>query len=104
MKKKLLAITLILSAAMTIPTGAKANRYYTMTGTVHNFTYTQKYSDGTTLKGKGYDIYTSDGSIWEMIDTDTDQFFKEGQKVKVKLNNNGTSYKYDDIVVSVKAK
>lgn len=104
MKKKLIAITLILSVVMTIPTGAKANRYYTMTGTVCNFTYTQKYSDGTTLKGKGYDIHTSDGSIWEMIDTDTNQFFKEGQKVKVKLNNNGTSYKYDDIVVSVKAK
>lgn len=39
-----------------------------------------------------------------MVDTDTNQFFKEGQKVKVKLNNNGTSYKYDDIVVSVKTK
>ena len=102
MKKKLIAATLILSTVMTIPAGAKANRYYTMTGTVHNFTYTQKYSDGTVIKGKGYDIYTSDGSIWEMVDTD--QFFKEGQKVKVKLNNNGTSYKYDDIVVSVKTK
>lgn len=101
MKKKLLS--LILVATMLIPTtaNAKVSPYYTMKGTVHNFTYTQTYTDGTILKGKGFDICTTDGNIWEM--NDTDYHFAENATVKVKFHNNGTPKdKIDDRIVSVK--
>lgn len=105
MKRKLL-LTLtatILTLASAISVNAKQSNYYTMTGTVHNFTYVMHYENGTVLKGNGFDIITSDGSIWQMNDTDTDLHFKEGTKVKVKFNNNGTRKdKTDDIIVSVK--
>lgn len=103
MKKKLLS--LILVATMLIPTtaNAKPNSYYTLKGTIHNFTYTQMYKDGTVIKGKGFDIYTEDGNIWEMSDTDTDYHFAENATVKVKFHNNGTPKdKTDDRIVSVK--
>lgn len=103
MKRKLLS--LILVAAMLIPTtaNAKTTPYYTLKGTVHNFTYTMTYEDGTILKGKGFDIYTTDGNIWEMVDTDTDYHFADGSTVKVKFHNNGTPKdKTDDRIISVK--
>ena len=103
MKKKLLS--LILVATMLIPTtaNAKPNSYYTLKGKIHNFIYTQTYTDGTVLKGKGFDIYTTDGNIWEMSDTDTDAHFKDGQKVIVKISDNGTPKdKTDDRIISVK--
>lgn len=105
MKRKLLLVltATILTITSVIPANAKQNNYYTMTGTVHNFTYTMRYENGTVLKGNGFDIITSDGNIWEMVDTDTDLYFKEGTKVKVRFNNNGTRKdKTDDIIVSVK--
>lgn len=103
MKKKLLLH--ILMVAMLIPTmvNAKTTPYYTLKGTIHNFTYTQTYKDGTVLKGKGFDIYTTDGNIWEMTDTDTDYHFSENATVKVKFHNNGTPKdKTDDRIISVK--
>lgn len=103
MKKKLLS--LILVATMLIPTtaNAKPNSYYTLKGKIHNFIYTQTYTDGTVLKGKGFDIYTTDGNIWEMTDTDTDYHFSENATVKVKFHNNGTQKdKTDDRIISVK--
>ena len=103
MKKKLLSH--ILMVAMLIPTmvNAKTTPYYTLKGTIHNFTYTQTYKDGTVLKGKGFDIYTTDGNIWEMTDTDTDYHFSENATVKVKFHNNGTPKdKTDDRIISVK--
>lgn len=105
MKRKLLLTLLatILTISSAIPANAKQSNYYTMTGTVHNFTYTMHYENGTVLKGNGFDIITSDGNIWEMNDTDTDLCFKEGAKVKVKFNNNSTrKNKTDDIIVSIK--
>lgn len=102
MKAKLLSIILV--TAMLIPTtaNAKPSPYYTLKGTIHNFTYTQTYTDGTVLKGKGFDIYTTDGNIWEMVDTDTDYHFAENTTVKVKFHNNGTKDKTDDQIISVK--
>lgn len=106
MKKKILAITL---AAVTLvnlapaTATAKTARTYKVRGTVRNFTYCFKYEDGEKLTGKGFDIYTTDGNIWEMSDTDTDLYFKDGQKVIVKINDNGTpKYKTDDRIISVK--
>ena len=102
MKKKLLS--LILTVAM-LPTtaNAKTTPYYTLKGTIHNFTYTQTYKDGTVIKGKGFDIYTTDGNIWEMTDTDTDYHFSENATVKVKFHNNKTPKdKTDDRIISVK--
>ena len=103
MKKKLLSH--ILMVAMLIPTmvNAKTTPYYTLKGTIHNFTYTQTYKDGTVIKGKGFDIYTTDGNIWEMTDTDTDYHFSEDATVKVKFHNNKTPKdKTDDRIISVK--
>ena len=103
MKKKLLSH--ILMVAMLIPTmvNAKTTPYYTLKGTIHNFTYTQIYKDGTVIKGKGFDIYTTDGNIWEMTDTDTDYHFSENTTVEVKLHNNKTPKdKTDDRIISVK--
>lgn len=103
MKKKILLVTILCVALLPCTAKANKNPYYTLKGTVHNFSYTMEYKDGTVLKGKGYDICTSDGSIWEMSDTDTDQFFKEGQKVKIRLDDNGTpKNKMDDIIISIK--
>lgn len=107
MKKKTIFTATILSLALLSPLSANAKRnpYYTMTGTVHNFTYTMQYEDGTILNGNGFDIITKDGNIWQIVDTDTDMYFKEGTKVKVKFNDNGTRKdKRDDIIVSVKTK
>ena len=103
MKRKLLSAILV--ATMLIPTtaNAKPNSYYTQNGTIHNFTYTQTYKDGTAIKGKGFDIYTTDGNIWEMTDTDTDYHFSENATVKVKFHNNKTPKdKTDDRIISVK--
>ena len=104
MKRKLFIILMVLiTVTSTIPTSAKTSKYYYMIGTVKNFTYTMRYNDDTVLTGKGYDIYTTDGNIWEMVDTDTDMFFADGTKVKVKFDDNGTRKdKTDDIIVSVK--
>ena len=104
MKRKLFIIlTALITVTSTIPTSAKTSRYYFMSGTVKNFTYTMRYNDGTVLTGKGYDIYTTDGNIFQMVDTDTDSSFPDGTRVKVKLNDNGTRKdKTDDIIVSVK--
>ena len=104
MKKKLFIIlTMFITITSTIPVSAKTSRYYYMSGTVKNFTYTMRYNDGTVLTGNGYDIYTTDGNIWEMVDTDTDMTFSDGTKVKVKFDDNGTrKNKTDDIIISVK--
>ena len=106
MKKKILAITL---AAVTLvnlapaTATAKAAHTYKVRGTVRNFTYCFKYEDGEKLTWKGFDIYTADGNIWEMVDADTDARFKDGQKVVVKINDNGTPKdKTDDRIISVK--
>lgn len=106
MKKKILVVVLTTTALVNLaPTTATAKtaRTYKVRGTVRNFTYCFKYEDGEKLTGKGFDIYTTDGDIWEMSDTDTDLHFKDGQKVVVKINNNGTPKdKTDDRIISVK--
>lgn len=106
MKKKTLAIVL---AAVTLvnlapaTTEAKAARTYKVRGTIRNFSYTYTYEDGEKLTGRGFDIYTTDGNIWEMSDTDTDLHFKNRKKVVVKINDNGTPKdKTDDFVVTIK--
>ena len=106
MKKKILAIAL---AAVTLvnlapdTASAKTAHTYKVRGTVRNFSYTYTYEDGERLTGKGFDIYTADGNIWEMSDTDTDAHFKDGQKVIVKISDNGTPKdKTDDRIISVK--
>lgn len=106
MKKKILAIVL---AAVTlvnlapVTTTAKTAHTYKVRGTVRNFIYTMKYEGGEKLTGRGFDICTADGNIWEMSDTDTNLHFKDGQKVIVKINDNGTPKdKTDDFIVAVK--
>ena len=66
-----------------------------------------KYLTVVSLKypnsGRGFDICTADGNIWEMSDTDTDAHFKDGQKVIVKISDNGTpKNKTDDFIVTIK--
>ena len=106
MKKKILAIVLATTALVNIVPAtatAKTAHTYKVRGTVRNFKYTMQYDDGEKLTGKGFDIYTADGNIWEMSDTDTDLHFKDGQKVIVKINDNGTPKdKTDDRIISVK--
>lgn len=106
MKKKILAIVLATTALVNIAPAtatAKTAHAYKVRGTVRNFSYTYTYEDGERLTGKGFDIYTADGNIWEMSNTDTDLHFKDGQKVIVKINDNGTpKYKTDDRIISVK--
>lgn len=106
MKKKILAITLATMTLVNIApatTEAKATRTYKVRGTIRNFSYTMQYEDGEKLTGKGFDIYTADGNIWEMTDTDTDLHFKDAQKVIVKISDNGTPKdKTDDRIISVK--
>lgn len=106
MKKKILAITLaavtLVNLAPTTAT-AKTAHTYKVRGTVRNFSYSYTYEDGEKLTGKGFDIYTADGNIWEMSDTDTDLHFKDGQKVIVKISDNGTPKdKTDDFIVTIK--
>ena len=106
MKKKILAIVLATTALVNIAPAtatAKTAHTYKMRGNVRNSKYTMQYDDGEKLTGKGSDIYTADGNIWEMSDTDTDARFKDGQKVIVKINDNGTPKdKTDDRIISVK--
>lgn len=106
MKKKILAIVL---AAVTLvnlapaTATAKTAHIYRVRGTVRNFSYTMQYEDGEKLTGRGFDICTADGNIWEMSDTDTDLRFKDRQKVVVKISDNGTPKdKTDDRIISVK--
>lgn len=106
MRKKILAITLaavtLVNLAPTTAT-AKTAHTYKVRGTVRNFSYSYTYEDGEKLTGKGFDIYTADGNIWEMSDTDTDLHFKDGQKVIVKISDNGTPKdKTDDFIVTIK--
>lgn len=106
MKKKILAITLATMTLVNIAPAtatAKTAHTYKVRGTVRNFSYTYTYEGGERLTGKGFDIYTADGNIWEMSDTDTDAHFKDGQKVIVKISDNGTPKdKTDDFIVAVK--
>jgi hypothetical protein len=106
MKKKILAITLATMTLVNIAPAtatAKTAHTYKVRGTVRNFKYTMQYEDGEKLTGRGFDIYTTDGNIWEMSDTDTDLRFKNRQKVVVKINDNGTPKdKTDDFIVAVK--
>lgn len=106
MKKKILAIVLATIALVNIAPAtatAKTAHTYKVRGTVRNFSYTYTYEDGERLTGKGFDIYTADGNIWEMSDTDTDLRFKNRQKVVVKISDNGTPKdKTDDRIISVK--
>lgn len=106
MKKKILAIVLATTALVNIAPAtatAKTARTYRVRGTVRNFSYTMQYEDGEKLIGRGFDICTADGNIWEMSDTDTDLRFKDRQKVVVKISDNGTpNDKTDDCIISVK--
>jgi hypothetical protein len=106
MKKKILAIVLTAVTLLNIAPAtatAKTARTYRVRGTVRNFSYTMQYEDGEKLIGRGFDIYTTDGNIWEMSDTDTDLRFKDRQKVVVKISDNGTpNDKADDCIISVK--
>ncbi|WP_444240904.1 hypothetical protein [Eshraghiella crossota] len=106
MKKKILAIVLATTALINIAPAtatAKTAHTYKVRGTVRNFIYTMKYEDGEKLTGRGFDICTADGNIWEMSDTDTDLRFKDRQKVVVKISDNGTPKdKTDDRIISVK--
>lgn len=106
MKKKILAIVLATTALVNLAPAtatAKAAHTYKVRGTVRNFSYSYTYEDGEKLTGKGFDIYTTDGNIWEMVDTDTDAHFKDGQKVVVKINDNGTPKdKTDDRIISIR--
>ena len=96
MKKKLLSLILIV-AMLPTTANAKTTPYYTLKGTIHNFTYTQKYKDGTVIKGKGFDIYTTDGNIWEIGDE-----LSASKTYTVTFDTNGTLDKTDDMVISVK--
>ncbi len=106
MKKKILAVVLATTALVNLTPAtatAKTARTYKVRGTVRNFTYCFKYENGEKLTGKGFDIYTADGNIWQLSDTDTDAHFKDGQKVIVKISDNGTPKdKTDDHIISVK--
>lgn len=106
MKKKILAIALATMTLVNIAPAAataKTTHTYKVRGTVRNFSYTYTYENGERLTGKGFDIYTADGNIWEMSDTDTDAHFKDGQKVIVKISDSGTPKdKADDRIISVK--
>lgn len=106
MKKRVLAIVLATTALVNLAPAtatAKTAHTYKVRGTVRNFIYTMQYEDGEKLIGRGFDICTADGNIWEMSDTDTDLHFKDGQKVIVKINDNGTPKdKTDDFIVAVK--
>lgn len=106
MKNKILAIILTavtLANLAPATASAKTAHTYKVRGTVRNFSYTYTYEDGERLTGKGFDIYTADGNIWEMSDTDTDAHFKDGQKVIVKISDNGTpKNKTDDFIVTIK--
>jgi hypothetical protein len=106
MKKKILAIALATMTLVNIAPAtatAKTAHTYKVRGTVRNFSYTMQYEDGEKLTGRGFDIYTTDGNIWEMSDTDTDLHFKDQQKVIVKINDNGTpKNKTDDFIVTIK--
>lgn len=106
MKNKILAIVLTaITLANLAPAtaSAKTAHAYKVRGTVRNFSYTYTYDDGERLTGKGFDIYTADGNIWEMSDTDTDLHFKDRQKVVVKINDNGTpKNKTDDFIMVIK--
>jgi hypothetical protein len=106
MKKRVLAIVLATTALVNlapVTATAKTAHTYKVRGTVRNFIYTMQYEDGEKLIGRGFDIYTTDGNIWEMSDTDTDLHFKDRQKVIVKINDNGTPKdKTDDFIVAVK--
>ena len=106
MKKKILAIVLATTTLVNIAPAtatAKTAHTYKVRGTVRNFKYTMQYEDGEKLSGRGFDIYTTDGNIWEMSDTDTDLRFKNWQKVVVKISDNGTPKdKTDDRIISVK--
>nr|DAF92605.1 MAG TPA: hypothetical protein [Siphoviridae sp. ctNLX12] len=106
MKNKILAIVLTavtLANLAPATANAKTAHTYKVRGTVRNFSYTMQYEDGEKLIGRGFDICTADGNIWEMFDTDTDAHFKDGQKVIVKISDNGTPKdKTDDRIISVK--
>lgn len=106
MKKKILTIVLAGVALVNIAPAtatAKTAHTYKVRGTVRNFTYSMQYGDGEKLTGRGFDICTADGNIWEMSDTDTDLRFKDRQKVVVKISDNGTPKdKTDDRIISVK--
>lgn len=106
MKNKILAIVLTavtLANLAPATANAKTAHTYKVRGTVRNFSYTYTYEDGERLTGKGFDIYAADGNIWEMSDTDTDAHFKDGQKVIVKISDNGTpKNKTDDFIVTIK--
>lgn len=106
MKKKILAIVLAAVTLVNIAPAtatAKTAHTYKVRGTVRNFKYTIQYEDGEKLIGRGFDICTADGNIWEMSDTDTDLRFKDRQKVVVKISDNGTPKdKTDDFIVAVK--
>lgn len=106
MKKKILAIVLATTALVNLAPAtatAKTAHTYKARGTVRNFTYSMQYEDGEKLTGRGFDIFTEDGNIWEMSDTDTDLHFKDRQKVVVKISDNGTPKdKTDDRIISVK--
>lgn len=106
MKKKILAIVLagvtLVNLAPATAT-AKTAHTYKVRGTVRNFTYSIQYENGEKLIGRGFDICTADGNIWEMSDTDTDLRFKDRQKVVVKISDNGTPKdKTDDFIVTIK--
>lgn len=106
MKNKILAIVLTavtLANLAPATATAKTAHTYKVRGTVRNFSYTMQYEDGEKLIGRGFDICTADGNIWEMSDTDTDAHFKDGQKVIVKISDNGTpKNKTDDFIVTIK--
>lgn len=106
MKKRILAIVLATTALVNLAPAtatAKTAHTYKVRGTVRNFSYTMQYEDGEKLIGRGFDICTADGNIWEMSDTDTDLHFKDRQKAVVKINDNGTpKNKTDDFIVAVK--
>lgn len=106
MKNKILAIVLTavtLANLAPATANAKTAHTYKVRGTVRNFSYTMQYEDGEKLIGRGFDICTADGNIWEMSDTDTDAHFKDGQKVIVKISDNGTQKnKTDDFIVTIK--
>jgi hypothetical protein len=105
MKKLLLVATLTIGLlSSTIPAQAASNKYYYITGTTKNYTQTITYEDGTTYTCKGIEIHDTDGNVWIWegdYNPETDGTFKDGQKVKVKMNACGTKSKHDDVIVSI---
>lgn len=88
MKKRILAIVLATTALVNLAPAtatAKTAHTYKARGTVRNFTYSMQYEDGEKLTGRGFDIYTTDGNIWECPTRTQTCALRIGRRLLLKL-------------------